>query len=147
MLIVFAVIAVVAVIVAVWAIATRNDGPPGNEAQSPEETMEPIEKLTDTIALPQFAWLYLKADTIEQTLTFDNPPQNYVQLRVSIVLDDETLWESELLKPGESSGPVVLTRPLKTGEYGANLVYTCFTNDEEMNSLNGANSPITLKVQ
>ena len=147
MMILLAVIAVAAIAVAVWAITSRDHGSsPPTEQTSTEEASTP-EPLTDTIALPQFAWLNLKADTTEQTLTFDNPSQNFAAFRVSIVLDGETLWESELLRPGDTSAPVVLSRSLSAGEYEASLVYTCFTNDEAQSPLNGANSPILLKVK
>ena len=147
LLIVLAVIAILAILVAVWAIRTRNENaPPMQDSELSETTAEPVEPLTNQIALPQFAWIYLAADTTQQTQTFQNPPQNFAQFRVSIVLDGDTLWESELLKPGETSAPVVLSRPLEAGEYEANLVYVCFTDDDSMSQLNGANSPITLKV-
>ena len=148
LLIVFAVIAILAIFVAVWAIITRNkEATKVQTVAVPSTATETQEQLTNQIALPQFAWIYLAADTTQQTQTFNNPQQNFVQFRVSIVLDGETLWESELLKPGETSATVVLSRPLESGEYEANLVYVCFTNDETMSQLNGANSPITLKVQ
>ena len=144
------IIAAVAIIVAILAVMSSNktQEPVQTAAPvtTPETTTEP-ETLTDQIALPQFAWLNLKADETDQTLTFDNPAQNFAQFRVAIVLDGETLWESELLKPGETSTPVVLSKELAAGEYEANLIYTCFTNDEAMEPLNGANSPITLKVK
>ena len=162
LLIVLAVIAILAILVAVWAIRTRNENvplmqeselsettanaPAMQEPELSETTAEPVEPLTNQIALPQFAWIYLAADTTQQTQTFQNPPQNFAQFRVSIVLDGDTLWESELLKPGETSAPVVLSRPLEAGEYEAYLVYVCFTDDDSMSQLNGANSPITLKV-
>ncbi len=125
---------------------------PGEQAilsvvQPSSQSAAPQEKLTNTIALPQFAWIDLQADRTEQSNTFDNPPQNFAAFRVSIVLDGETLWESETLRPGDTSAPVVLSRPLAKGEYEAHLVYTCFTNDEAESPLNGADSPILLKVK
>lgn len=150
LLIVFAVIAIVSALVAVWAVSTRNhDAPAGNEIQSTGETTEPVEKLTDTIDIPQFGWLNLKADTTEQTLTFDNPPQNFAQFRISILLDDGTvLWNSELVPPGETSAPVTLLQPLSAGEYeNAILKYECFRMDEAQTPLNGAENRLTLKVK
>lgn len=72
LIVVLIVVAVVAVALAVWALSTRVTP----EAAAPRLTPKPTpteEPLTNTIALPQFAWLNLKADTTEQTLTFDNP--------------------------------------------------------------------------
>lgn len=153
-MIVFAVIAVIAIVVAVWAIATRNKAVPASDIAIPQQAFQTpapptptVEPLTNQIAFPQFAWIYFAADQTQQSRTFENPPQNFAQFRVTLALDGETLWESDLLKPGETSAPVVLSRPLAAGEYTANLIYTCYTNDEAMNSLNGANSPITLRVQ
>ena len=137
-------VTLLSVSVAVWAVISKGNSqlPLTTSAQ----TNENPEKLTDSIALPQFAWLTLTAKTKKQTLTFTNPEQNFAQFRVSIVLDGETLWQSELLKPGETSETVVLSRALSAGEYEARLVYECFTNDEAQNPLNGADSPITIKV-
>ena len=137
-------ITLLSVSVAVWAVISKGNSqlPLTTSAQ----TNENPEKLTDSIALPQFAWLTFTARTKKQTLTFTNPEQNFARFRVSIVLDGETLWQSELLRPGETSEAVVLSRALSAGEYEARLVYECFTNDEAKNPLNGADSPITIKV-
>ena len=66
--------------------------------------------------------------------------------RVSLVLDDVTLWESELLAPGETSAPVALREPLPAGEYEVQLCYACFSDETEQNALNGARSPVRLIV-
>lgn len=147
MLLVLSIVTFAAVAVAVWAISTRDIKAP--DPSPPDETAEPIEKLTDTIDIPQFGWLNLKADTIEQTLTFDNPPQNFAQFRISILLEDGTvLWTSELIQPGETSAPVTLVQPLPAGEYeNAILKYECFRMDEALTPLNGAENRLTLKVK
>ena len=145
LIVVLIVVAVVAVALAVWALSTRVTP----EAAAPRLTPKPTpteEPLTNTIALPQFAWLNLKADTTEQTLTFDNPQRNFAHFRVSLVLDGETLWESELLAPGETSKPVTLSKPLAAGEYQVELCYACFADAEETSPLNGARSPVRLMV-
>ena len=144
LIVILLIITLLSVSVAVWAVISKGNSqlPLTTSAQ----TNENPEKLTDSIALPQFAWLTLTAKTKKQTLTFTNPEQNFAQFRVSIVLDGETLWQSELLRPGETSETVVLSRALSAGEYEARLVYECFTNDEAQNPLNGADSPITIKV-
>ena len=139
-------IALVGIVVGILNLLPREQAVLSEDQTSPQSAA-PQEKLTDTIALPQFAWIDLQADATEQSMTFDNPSQNFAAFRVSIVLDGETLWESETLRPGDTSAPVVLSRPLAKGEYEAHLVYTCFTNDEAERPLNGADSPILLKVK
>ena len=151
LLVVFAVIAAVSVGVAIWALSTRNAPSnnadiPGNEKPEGTPASEPVEPLKDQIALPQFAWLYLKAGETEQELTFANPEQNFAWLKVSLVLDGQTLWESKILRPGETSEAVVLSRPLDAGDHEAHLVYSCYADGAGQSSLNGADSPVTLKV-
>ena len=146
LIIVLIIVAVAAIALAVWALSTRQAAEPEKPLLTPKPT--PTEEpLTKTIALPQFAWLNLKADTTEQTLTFDNPQRNFAHFRVSLVLDGETLWESELLAPGETSKPVVLSKPLAAGEYQVELCYACFADAEGTSPLNGARSPVRLVVE
>ncbi|MBQ3379096.1 MAG: hypothetical protein IJG50_04425 [Clostridia bacterium] len=147
LLIVFAVIAILAILVAVWAIMTRNkDAPTSQAIEAPAALTETQEHLTDQIALPQMAWINLDADKTEQAKTFTNPAENFAQFRVTIFMDGEVLWQSTFLKPGETSAPMVLVHTLSPGEYDANLIYECVTNDAAKTPLNGANSPIKLKV-
>lgn len=141
-IVILLVVAVIAVGIALWTGLSRDKGQDQPHFEEAEE-----EKLTDTIALPQFAELDLMADTTEQTLTFENPARNYAYFRVSLVMDDETLWESELLAPGETSKPVVLQEPLAKGEYEVQLCYSCFSDEQEQNALNGAASPVKLIVR
>lgn len=146
LIVVLIVVAVAAIALAAWALSTRQAAEPEKPLLTPKPT--PTEEpLTNTIALPQFAWLNLNADTTEQTLTFDNPQRNFAHFRVSLVLDGKTLWESEMLAPGETSKPVTLSRPLAAGEYQVELCYACFADAKGTSPLNGARSPVRLVVE
>lgn len=143
-------IATIAVIIAVWAVTTRNQDTPQDQiitaSEATPELIPTPTPLTNSIALPQMAWINLDADTTEQAKTFTNPAENFAQFRVTIFMDGEVLWQSTFLKPGETSAPMVLAHTLSPGEYDANLIYECITNDGTKTPLNGANSPIKLKV-
>ena len=145
MTVVLAVLLVIAlVVIARLLIQGGNEKPPDNP--QPEQT-EPVEKLTDSINLPGYGSLDLKADTTEQDLTLHNPEENSCQIRISLILEDGTvLWTSELLQPGERCAPIVLNSPLQKGMYNATLKYECFTTDETMTQLNGAQAQLLLKV-
>lgn len=159
-IVVLAGIAIIAIAVAVWALSTKNtkDNTDMNEqnpsqhntteSSSADEAIETVEVLTDTIDLPQFAWLNLKADTKEQELTFTNPPQNFANIRVSILLPDRTvLWTSEIIPPGKTSENVVLSQALSSGDYKNSILkYECFQNDEGLTPLNGAENTLILRV-
>ena len=108
-----------------------------------------MEKLTGSIDLPGYEWIPLTSGKLEQEQTFPNPPQNFCWIRVSLRLEDGTvLWTSELVAPGESTAPVVLSQTLEPGEYkNAVLKYECFRMDDDLSPLNGGEVHLTLKVK
>ena len=108
----------------------------------------PVEKNEHSIALPGYGSLTLKADATEQNVNIPNPMENTCLVRISLILSDGTvLWVSEDVQPGYYSTPIVLSEPLKAGEYSAKLKYECFTDDGNHSALNGAESALTLRVQ
>ena len=144
---ILAVLLVIAIGVIAWLlIQGGNEKPPDNP--QPEQT-EPVEKLTDGIDLPGYKWIPLTSGKLEQEQTFSNPPQNFCWIRASLRLEDGTvLWTSELIAPGESSAPVVLSQALEPGEYkNAILKYECFRMDDDLSPLNGGEVKLTLKVK
>lgn len=147
LLLILVIVSVASLAVAIWAISTRNVKAP--DPTPPEETTEPVEKLTDSIDLPGYEWIPLVSGKLEQEQTFPNPPQNFCWIRVSLLLEDGTnLWTSELVAPGESSAPVVLSQTLEPGEYkNAVLKYECFRMDDDLSPLNGGEVHLTLRVK
>ena len=147
-ILVLAFVTVASLAAAIWVVSSTKDAKSPDPAK-PNETTEPVEKLTDSIALPGYEWIPLTSGKLEQEQTFPNPPQNFCWIRVSLLLEDGTpLWISELIAPGESSEPVVLTEPLEPGEYkNAVLKYECFRMDDALSPLNGGEVHLTLKVK
>ncbi len=109
----------------------------------------PVEKLTDSIDLPGYTELALKAGTMEQEIAFQNPEQNFCYIQPSLWLADGTLlWRGQLIAPGGVGDAVILVHPLAAGKYkDAVLRYDCFRMDEEKTPLNGATGNLTLIVQ
>ena len=112
-------------------------------------TTPTIEKNPDSIAIPGYEMLELKADSQEQSLCFPNPEQNMCYFQISLYLEDGTLlWQSELIEPGKTSKPMVLSKVLSKGTYpNAVLRYVCFRMDEDLTPLNGAETKVTLRVK
>lgn len=88
------------------------------------------------------------ADTLEQSVSFDNPLQNNCWLVITLELEDGTvLWMSEELQPGQVVRNITLNQPLTAGEYNnAVLRYQHWTYDDAKEPLNGAETVLTIKV-
>lgn len=126
------------------------DGAPTpNQEQASESTAATVEKNPDSIAIPGYEMLELKAGSKEQTLCMPNPPQNCCYFQISLYLEDGTLlWQSELIEPGTNSKPIVLSKALEKGMYpNAVLRYSCYRMDEDLSPLNGAETKLTLWVK
>lgn len=110
---------------------------------------ETVEKDPNSIAIPGYEALTLKANSKKQEICFPNPPQNTCYFRISLFLEDGTLlWESGLIKPGDKSRPVVLKKKLEQGTYpNAILRYSCYRMDDDLTLLNGAETKLTLWVK
>ena len=119
---------------------------PGGAADSTAAT---VEKNPDSIAIPGYEMLELKADSKEQSLCMPNPSQNCCYFQISLYLENGTLlWQSELIEPGANSKPMVLSMVLEKGMYpNAVLRYSCYRMDENLSPLNGAETKLTLWVK
>ena len=145
---VLAAVALAAVIAALLLMGR----PEKQQAKLPNgETVQPsgaVEKRADSIAIPGYEGITLKADSKEQEIGFPNPAQNTCYFQISLILEDgTTLWQSELVKPGEVSEPITLNEPLAAGVYPNSLLkFDCYTMDGSMRSLNGAATKMTIHV-
>ena len=136
---------VILLAIAVWMHSKDNPG-----ISNPENTTAPtVEKNPDSIAIPGYEMLELKAGSKEQTLCLSNPPQNMCYFEIALYLEDGTLlWKSELIEPGKTSKPMALTKALDKGTYpNAVLRYSCYRMDEDLSPLNGAETKLTLRVK
>ena len=121
----------------------------GGQMVENRHTDTPVEKNENSIAIPGFEMLELKANTKEQPISLSNPPQNMCYFRITLYLENgDILWTSELIKPGKNSKPIVLEEPLCAGTYSnAILKYECFRMDKNRSPLNGAETKLTLLVK
>ena len=122
---------------------------PGASAPEYTAATPTVEKNPDSIAIPGYEMLELKAGSKEQSLCFPNPEQNICYFQIMLYLEDGTLlWQSELIEPGKISKPIVLTESLSKGTYPkAVLRYACYRMDEDLTPLNGAETKVTLWVK
>ena len=113
------------------------------------EPPAPAEDGPAQIAIPGYEALTLQAGAKKQSIRLPNPEENHCYFQISLYLADDTLlWQSDLIKPGKTSAPITLSRPLDPGTYPeATLRYSCFRLDREKTPLNGAETKLTLWVQ
>jgi len=111
-------------------------------SQSEETTNE------NSIAIPGYEGLTLKADTKKQEISLKNPAENNCYFVITLYLEDGTeLWKSDYIKSGDISKPIKLNRKLSAGNYSAKLKYDCFALNKEKTPLNGAEIKLTLRVK
>ncbi len=118
-------------------------------SSTPEPPTPAEEDTPAQIAIPGYEGLTLQAGAKKQSIRLSNPAENDCYFQISLYLADDTLlWQSGLIKPGKTSAPITLSRPLDPGAYpGATLRYACFRLDREKTPLNGAETKLTLWVQ
>ena len=141
--------------VIVWLVTRNNSKPePVQEQESTAQTSQSengglvVPERPEMLDVTAYETIQLKADTLEQSVRFENPLQNNCWLVITLSLEDGTvLWKSEELIPGQVVRSITLNQPLAAGEYeNAVLSYQHWTYDEEKLPLNGAETLVTLTV-
>lgn len=120
----------------------------GAEDWTGEKEVYTGKKNTDTIDIPGYGSITLKADDAKQTVNFYNPEQNTCYFRMTLLLSDGTqLWQSGLVEPGKGIYNITLEQALSAGAYeDAVLKYECFAMNDEQTPLNGSEIKLTLNV-
>lgn len=105
-------------------------------------------KNTDTIDIPGFDVMNLKAGSKKQSVNLYNPKENTCYFKISILLNDGTkLWESKLIEPNKAVYEITLDKTLEVGTYeNCTLKYECFAMDEEQSPLNGSEIKFTINA-
>ena len=136
----------IVVIIFALILISKNDMPSQQDNGTLSEEMV-IQNNSDSIAIPGYELLEFDADSRTQTLRLSNPAQNACFFQISLYLGETLLWKSDLIEPGKTSEPILLTQVLEKGTYtNAVLKYECFQMDGKT-PLNGAETKITLWVK
>ena len=89
------------------------------------------------ITVPGYEDLSFKAGDTSQSVNLQNPPTNACYFRFTLIVNDETLWTSDYIEPGEAVKRLTLSHALDKGGYDATLHYDCYTLNDKI-LLNGA---------
>lgn len=103
---------------------------------------------SDTISIPGYETVILKAGTRQQNVNFHNPEVNTAYFKISLWLPDGTnIWQSNLIEPSKGVYNITLNQTLSVGEYeNAILKYECFAMNDDLTPLNGSDIKLTLQV-
>ena len=129
------------------------------KTDKPKKDYSNIE-MNPNISIPGYESLDFKAGKKKQSVNFYNPEENTCYFRISLVLkenggsetgsegdaDEDILWTSDLVKPGEEVKSIKLDKELDSGDYPAILKYECFSLKDET-PLNGSNVELILEVR
>ena len=106
------------------------------------------------IAIPGYPSITIPANTQDVSVALLNPENNPCYFTFELVLtnakdddsDDETIYTSKLVPPGEAITNITLSKPLEAGEYDA-VIKISTTSLETGGAMNGANVKTTLIVK
>ncbi len=108
---------------------------------------EQLLNATENIALAGYDVLHFSANQTEQDVFFYNSQKNRCFLIVSIILDGQEIYTSQMLAPNTKIENISLSNPLPVGVYeNAIIRYSCFDLYTQR-ELNGTDIDIKLEVE
>lgn len=100
----------------------------------------------DSIGIPGYERLVLKADQKKQDVLLFNPENNRCFFVIELLTAEGTsLFKSGLIEPGKALYTIELSKTLKAGSYDGILRYSCYA-EGTLDELNGAEVNIKLEV-
>lgn len=119
---------------------------PAVEATSPV-VRENNASASNSISIPGYEKLVIKAGQVDQVVDFYNPEENECYFRISFTLaDGMELFSSGMIKPGQRIEKIEINHSLKAGKYeDAILRYDCYAL-ETLQPLNGSETLLNLEV-
>ncbi len=117
-----------------------------NEARE-NDSVNSVEN-RESIKIPGFDHLLLKTGTQDQKITLNNPAENPCYFQIQMMLPDgRTIYNSDMMAPGESISKIRLNTVLPAGIYENTIIqYTCYSLDS-LRIVNGADLKFTLEVR
>lgn len=101
---------------------------------------------SDRISIPCFDGLVFKTNQTTQKVNIHNPETNTCYMVISLIVEDETIWKSEMIAPNKGFYEIELNHPLDSGTYNAYLLVECY-DMVNGNPMNNGLSEFTLYVQ
>lgn len=102
---------------------------------------------SQSIIIPGYDEIRLKAHEKEQAVYFYNPAENPCFFVISLKIDDTEIYRSEMLAPDTKIESISISEPLYRGSYGGAVIsYACYDLYTQQ-ELNGAEIAVKLEVE
>ncbi len=101
------------------------------------------------IKIPGYTTIPVNAGETEVDIDLYNPDENDVYFQVTFILnkEEEQIYQSKLIKPGDHLYTITLDRALEAGTYDLMIKYDTFAMDESYSPRNGASVNCVLEVK
>lgn len=96
------------------------------------------------IVIPGFDSLVFLSNQTKQKVNFFNPAENDCYFKMSLLVDNDIVWQSGNVAPGKGYYNITLQNTLQKGSYTSYLKIECFK--EDLTRLNSADVQIKLEV-
>ena len=110
----------------------------GLDPNATTEQEQEVEKTSKGIAIPGFEKLIFQSNSLTQDVSFENPEQNDVYFIISLSINDEIVYESQLIEPGKGIYSIELPTSYPAGEYTGKLIYETRSMSNTNEKKNGA---------
>ena len=119
------------------------------EYQESPDSMDEAGGQQEGIQIPGYESIVIPAGSRNALVELTNPEENDVYFEISFYLPEteETIYTSDLIRPGQSIYEITLDKEMEAGEYPLTVRYATYTADEAMEPRNGAEVNCTLIVQ
>ena len=92
------------------------------------------------IKIPGYSTITVDAGTKDVAVELSNPEENQVYFQITFLLgeEQEQIYQSKLIKPGDHLYEITLDRALDPGTYDLTIQYDTFSMDDSYTPRNGA---------
>lgn len=81
----------------------------------------------DKISIPCFDGLVFQANQTSQKVNLYNPENNSCYMKFSIIVENKTIWTSEMVAPAKGFYKIELAEELEKGNYSGMVLCECFS--------------------
>lgn len=101
------------------------------------------------IKIPGYSTITINSGTKEAAIDLTNPEENHVYFQITFLLgeEQEQIYQSKFIRPGDHLYNITLDRELEPGTYDLTIQYDTFAMDEDYSPRNGASVNCILEVK